>query len=59
MFQIAFKEKVFIGAVMPKSVPPKVGLAGPILAENFAIIGPAGPILAAKTGLPLPIMVPL
>ena len=33
------------GNVMPKSVPPK--------------IGPAGPILAAKTGPPLPILVPL
>jgi len=29
--------------------PPKIGLAGPILAEKTAKIGPAGPILAAKT----------
>ena len=54
---------------MPKSVSPKIGLAGPILAENLAKIdppwttfagkiGPAGPILAAKTGPPVPILVP-
>ena len=54
--------------VTPKSVPPKVGPARPILAENFAKIGPqttfaakigpARPILAAKTGPPLSILVP-
>ena len=50
--------------------PPKIaGPAGPILEQNFtkigrpttfaAKIGPAGPVLAAKTGSPLPILVPL
>ena len=38
------------GPVTPKSVPAKIGPAGPILAEKFANSGPAGPILAAKTG---------
>ena len=53
------------GAVTPKSVPPKIGRAGPILAENWsprtifaAKIGPAGLILAAKIGPPLPKSVP-
>ena len=36
----------------------KIGPAGPILAEKFAKSGPAGPILAAKTGPPLPVLVP-
>ena len=36
------------GPVMPKSVPPKVGPAGAILAENFAKIGPPGPLLLPK-----------
>jgi len=44
--------------VTPKSVPPKIGPAGPILAEKPAKIGPAGPILAAKIGPPLPKSVP-
>ena len=34
---------------MPKSVPPKIGLAGPILAEKFSKSGPAGPILLPKS----------
>ena len=34
--------------VTPKSVPPKIGPAGPILAENFAKIGPPGPLLLPK-----------
>ena len=50
--------------------PPKIGLAGPILAEKFAKISPlelatfaakispVEPILAAKTGPPLPLLVP-
>ena len=50
--------------------PPKIGPAGPILAEKFcqnwspqttfaAKIGPVGPVLAAKTGPTEPILVPL
>ena len=53
------------GPVTPKSVPPKIGPAGPILAEKLvpqtifaAKIGPAGLILAAKIGPPLPKSVP-
>ena len=34
--------------VMSKSVPPRVGPAGPILAEKFAKIGPPGPLLLPK-----------
>ena len=30
---------------MQKLFPPKIGLAGPILAEKFAKIGPSGPLL--------------
>ena len=30
------------GDVMPKSVPPKIGPASLILAENFAKFGPPG-----------------
>ena len=53
--------------VTPRSVPPQIG---PILSEIFvrtawsprttfaAKIGPVGLILAAKTGPPLPILVP-
>ena len=58
----------FRGAVTPKSVPPKIGPAGLILAGNLpkpvprtnfaAKIGPAGPILAAKNGPLLPKSVP-
>ena len=54
--------------VTPKSVPPKIGPAGPTLAKNLpkvfrrttfaAKISPAGPILAAKICPPLPISVP-
>ena len=47
--------KRYRGPVTPKSVPPKVGPAGRILAEKFAKIGPPGPILAAKTGPPVKI----
>ena len=43
---------------MSKSVPHKIGLAGPIFAENFAKIGPQT-TFAAKTGPPLPILIPL
>ena len=38
--------------VTPKSVPPKVGPAGPILAEKFAKIGPPGPLLLPKSVRP-------
>ena len=43
----------------------KIGLlrqnwfVGPILAEKFAKSSPAGTILAAKIGPPLPILIPL
>ena len=61
---------LFLEDCHTKIGPPKIGPAGPILAENFAKvgpprttfaakIGPAGPVLAAKTGPPLPILVPL
>ena len=50
---------------MPKSVPPKIGPAGPISAEKFAKIGPPGPLLLPKSVRPdqfwhppLPILVP-
>ena len=53
---------------MPKSVPPKIGLAGPILAEHFAKIGPLDHFccqnwsgwtnFGSQTGPPLPILVP-
>ena len=60
------------GTVTPKSVPPKIGPAGLILAEkpaktgppdhfccqNWSSIGPAGPILAAKNGPLLPKLIP-
>ena len=59
---------ILLWPVTPKSVPPKIGPAGPILAKNlpkvvpwttFATkIGLAGQILAAKIGPPLPILVP-
>ena len=55
--------------VTPKLMRPKIGLTGPILAENFAKTGPritfaakfcpTRPILAAKTCSPSPILVPL
>ena len=49
--------------VMPKSFPPKIGPAGPILEENFTKSGPAGSILLLKSVRPdqfwQPIMVPL
>ena len=38
--------------VTPKSVPPKIGPAGPILAENFAKISPPGPLLLPKSVQP-------
>ena len=41
---------------MPKSVPPKIGPAGLILAEKPAKIGPPGPLFAAKIGSAGPIL---
>ena len=35
--------------VTPKSVPPKVGPAGPILAKKPAKSGPPGPLLLPKS----------
>ena len=54
---------------MAKLVPPKIGLAGLIMTETFLKICPSGPlfavkiglawrILAAKSGPPLPILLP-
>ena len=37
---------------MPQSVLPKTGPARPILAENFAKIGPPGPLLLPKSVRP-------
>ena len=66
-FKVLYKESIETvnRPVTPKSVPPKIGPAGPILAEKLvprtifaAKIGPAGLILAAKIGPPLPKSVP-
>ena len=54
--------KILVGAVTPKSVPPKIGPAGPILAEKPAKTGPPGPLLLPKSVRPdrfwLPKLVP-
>ena len=51
-----------MGIVTPKLVPPKIGLAGLILAEKPAKIGPSGPLLLPKLVQPdrfwLPKMAP-
>ena len=41
--------KVFGRTVTPKSVPPKIGPAGPILAEKPAKTGLPGPLLLPKS----------
>ena len=38
--------------VTPKSVPPKIGPAGPILAKKPAKSGPPGPLLLPKSVRP-------
>ena len=37
---------------MSELVPPRIGPAGPIFAENFAKIGPPGPLLLPKSVWP-------